>query len=73
MAATLPDCMIPDGNNGACKSYLELEAELKLYKQALTKAVSLPKGKLPVTDQYYSCSINGNVNVFRRPNELVED
>ena len=42
------------------------EEELKYYKQALTKAVSLPKGVLPDSEQYYTQYINGQVQVVKK-------
>ena len=37
--------------------------QLSLYKRALTKAVALPKGRLPHDDNYYSTIVNNNVVV----------
>jgi len=44
----------------------EAEEALKYYKQALTKAVSLPKGVLPDSEQYYTQYINGQVQVVKK-------
>ena len=41
-----------------------LISELKLYRQALTKAVSLPKGVLPDTKDFYTVMFNGNCKVI---------
>lgn len=45
---------------------VELEQELALYKQALTKSVSLPQGALPNSKQYYTWVNCGNVVVEKR-------
>lgn len=42
-----------------------LKRELNLYKQALTKAVSLPKGVLPDTKDWYTVMLNGSCIVKR--------
>jgi hypothetical protein len=39
--------------------------ELILYKQALTKAVSLPAGSLPQGYRYDSTMVNGNVVITK--------
>ena len=41
----------------------ELRNELNRYKQALTRAVALPKGQLPHGQGYFTCMLNGNVVV----------
>lgn len=41
----------------------ELKAELARYRQALTRAVSLPMGQLPHGQGYCSVMINGEVVV----------
>jgi len=49
-----------------CCKIQELENkldEMNLYKKALTKACSLPKGQLPNDKDYYSVMLNGNVIV----------
>jgi hypothetical protein len=46
----------------SCGGYID-NKDLGLYKQALTKAVSLPMGVLPDSKQYYSVMLNGNVVV----------
>jgi len=45
---------------------ITIEEELRLYKQALTKAISLPKGVLPDGDNYYTWMNNGNCIVEKK-------
>ena len=42
---------------------------INLYRQALTKAVSLPAHELPSSEQYYTLMLNGNVLVFKEKNK----
>jgi len=44
---------------------IEKDGELKLYKQALTKAVSLPAGAMPNGQNYNTIMLNGNVFVTK--------
>ena len=41
----------------------QLGSELNLYRQALTRAVSLPKGQLPHSDQYSTMMLDGKVEL----------
>lgn len=40
----LPDCMIPDGNNGACEAYLALARDLDEAQTALAEVVAYADG-----------------------------
>ncbi len=56
-----PGCSCADVSESKLSDLL---AELNLYKQALTKSVSLPKGQLPhESGKYYTVMLNGNVVV----------
>lgn len=44
----------------------DLYHNLVLYKRALTKAVSLPKGQLPAWEDYYTTIVNGYVTIVPR-------
>lgn len=63
----LDECCEALGWQGGTIHQVAKELEnLKYYKQALTKAVSLPKGVLPDSDQYYTQYINGQVQVVKK-------
>lgn len=49
-----------------------LQRELNLYKQALTKAISLPKGILPHTEAWYTWMNNGNCVIESMPNKSID-
>lgn len=49
-----------DSNHNLKESIEWLCKELNLYKQALTQAVSLPKGVLPNTKKWYTWMDSGN-------------
>lgn len=49
-----------DSLDSAIEDIRLLEKELNLYKQALTKSISLPKGVLPDAKDYYTVMLCGN-------------
>lgn len=66
LKGNLKECL-----NGDCGKHhdwitQELLKEIKAYKQALTRAVALPKGQLPDGQNYYTTMLCGNVIVMRK-------
>ena len=44
----------------------QLEDEIKLLTQALTKSISMSKGAMPRSEQYYTVLINGIAKVKKQ-------
>ncbi len=45
---------------------MRLKKELAMYRNALTQAVSKPKGVFPSCEQWYCVNLNGNIKVVSK-------